>query len=223
MQNTPDLLIKADQMSIVDSEVGVVNKVANPDYRIFLTELAVQLTNFSNQPVEGPMTVKVTGKFMGSGQTVIGATFRRAAAGPADFALAASIENTDMRTMNKLLRAHGRFDVVQGWFSVFSELTVKDGMVDGYVKPLFKKLDVYDAKQDREKSLFQKIYEGVVGGVGELLKNTPRREVATKANLSGRLEAPQTNTWEVLLRLIQNAFFRAILPGFDQEVGHPQP
>jgi hypothetical protein len=80
-------------------------------------------------------------------------------------------------------------------------------------------MDVYDPRQDQEKSLFQKIYEGLVGGVSQLMENTPRQEVATKADISGRLENPRSSTWQVLINLIQNAFFRAILPGFEREGG----
>jgi hypothetical protein len=60
------------------------------------------------------------------------------------------IENTDMHAMNDLLRAHAKFDVSSGVFSVFSELHVKNGRVTGYVKPLFRDLKVYDAAQDEE-------------------------------------------------------------------------
>jgi Domain of Unknown Function (DUF748) len=218
VRNAPGLLLKADQLSMVKSEIGFVNKTANPEYRLFLTDLEVHVTNFSNQLAEGIMIAKVTGKFMGSGETTVGVTFRPETNGP-DFALAASIENTQMRTMNKLLRAHGNFDVVRGFFSLYTELRVKNGAVRGYVKPLFKDMDVYDARQDREKNLFQKIYEGLVGGVSELLENIPRDEVATKAEISGRIDNPRANTWQVLVNLIQNAFFQSILPGFESELG----
>jgi hypothetical protein len=36
--------------------------------------------------------------------------------------------------------------------------------------------------------------------------------VATQTSISGDIESPQTSTWEPVLRLIQNAFFKAILP-----------
>jgi hypothetical protein len=218
VSNAPGILLRADRVSVVKSEVGFVNKATSPDYRIYLANLEVHLTNFSNQLAEGTMVAKVTGKFMGSGQTVVGATFRPEIDGP-DFALAASIENTQVRAMNKLLRAYGDFDVVQGFFSVYTEFRVKNGAVRGYVKPLFKELDVYDPRQDREKGLFQKIYEGLVGGVSELLENIPRDEVATKADISGRLENPQASTWQVLVNLVQNAFFQSILPGFEGQGG----
>jgi hypothetical protein len=217
VRNAPDLLLRADRLSLVKGEIGFVNKTANPEYRLFLANLEVHVTNFSNQLAEGTMVAKVTGKFMGSGQTMVGATFRPETNGP-DFALAASIENTQMRAMNKFLRAHGNFDVVQGLFSVYTELRVKDAVVRGYVKPLFKDMDVYDPRQDREKNLLQKVYEGLVGGVSELLENTPRDEVATKAEIFGRLENPRANTWQVLINLIQNAFFESILPGYEREL-----
>jgi len=217
VSNAPGLLLKADEVSIVKSQMGFINKAANPDYRLFLTDLEVYLTNFSNQLTEGTMVAKVTSKFMGSGQTLVGATFRPETNGP-DFALAASIENTDMPAMNQLLRAHGNFDVVRGLFSVYTELRVKNGTVRGYIKPLFKEMDVYDAEQDQEKNLFHKIYEGLVGGVSQLLENNPRQEVATKADLVGRLDNPRASTWQVLVNLIQNAFFQTILPGFEREL-----
>jgi hypothetical protein len=189
--------------------------------RLFLTGLEIHLTNFSNQLAEGVLVVRVSGKFMGSGQTVLGATFRPETNGP-DFALTASIENTDMQAMNPILRARGNFDVTRGFFSVYTEMRVMNGAVQGYVKPLFKQMDVYDPRQDQEKNPLQKIYEGLVSGVSQIRENVPRREVATKADISGSLENPRASTWQLLVNLVQSATFRAILPGFERYVGRSQ-
>jgi hypothetical protein len=205
-------------VSLVGSQLGFVNRTADPDYRLFLAEAEVQVRNFSNHLTEGAMVAKVTGQFMGSGRTVVGATFRPETNGP-DFALASAIEHTDMRALNDLLRAYGNFDVVHGFFSLYTELRVQKGAVRGYVKPLLRELDVYAPRQDAGQGLFQQLYEGVVGGMSALLANVPRDEVATVANLSGPLEDPQASTWQALVNLIQNAFFDAILPGFRQEFG----
>jgi hypothetical protein len=35
--------------------------------------------------------------------------------------------------------------------------------------------------------------------------------------LSGEVANPQTSTWQTVVHLIQNAFFKAILPGFERE------
>jgi hypothetical protein len=90
-------------------------------------------------------------------------------------------------------------------------------VVTGYVKPLFKDMVVYDPEQDKHKTFARKMYEKVVGGVSRLLQNRPHEEVATRADISGPLENPKVSTLEVIVKLIQNAFFKAILPGFDRE------
>ena len=218
VSNAPGLLIRADQVRLVRSTLGFVNRAAKPEYRLFLDDAEVHVQNFSNQLTEGTAVAKVTGRFMGSGRTVVGANFRPETHGP-DFALAASIEETDMRALNSLLRAYGNFDVMQGFFSVYTEMRVRNRAVQGYVKPLLRKIDVYDTQQDQEKHIVQQIYEAVVGGVSTLLENIPRREVATQTDISGPLENPQASTWQVLVNLIQNAFFRAILPGFERGLG----
>ena len=218
VSNAPGILLRADQLRLVGATLGFVNRAARPEYRLFLDHAEVHLQNVSNQLTEGTAVAKVTGRFMGSGRTVVGANFRPETNGP-DFALAASIEDTDLRTLNSFLRAYGKFDVAQGFFSVYTEMRVRNRAVQGYVKPLIRKVDVYESRQDQDKHLFQQLYEGVVGGMSTLLENIPRREVVAKADLSGPLENPQASTWQVLVSLIQNAFFRAILPGFERELG----
>jgi hypothetical protein len=218
VSNHPALLLRADEVRLTDSTVGFVNQAADPAYRVFLADAALHLTNFSNQLADGTTVATLTGKLMGSGATRVAATFRPETTGP-DFDLAVRIEGTDMRAMNALWRAYGNFDVVAGRFSFYAELTVQNRAIRGYVKPLFKEMDVYDRRQDEDKGLFRQLYEGLVGGIAGLLENDPREEVATRTDISGRVENPQADTWEVLVRLIQNAFFKAILPGFEEEVG----
>jgi len=221
VSNNPAIVLRADQLDIVKSTFGFQNKETNPDYRLFLADAEFHLRNFTNHLTEGTTVGKLTGEFMGSGAATVGATFRPETNGP-DFDLAVRIEQTPMRLLNNLWRAYGDFDVVGGLFSFYTELQVKNGAISGYVKPLFKDIDVYDRRQDEDKGLFQQIYEGLIGGISWLLENPPRDEVATVTTVSGRLENPQTSTWEAVGGLVQNAFFKAILPGFEKATGHPR-
>jgi len=215
--NDPTLEVKVDELEARNSQLGFVNRAAKPPYRMFFTDVTIEIQNFSNHLKDGVAQGKAKAKFMGSGPTQIDFAFRPETQGP-DFNFTARIENTDMRTMNDLFRAYGNFDVAGGVFSLYSEIKVRQGKIEGYVKPLFRDMDVYDERQDREKSVFRKLYEGLVGGIAGLLQNRPREEVATQTSISGDLESPQTSTWETVLRLIQNAFFKAVLPGFEREV-----
>lgn len=214
VHDDPSVLVKVEHGKILDSEVGFVNKAASPDYRVFITEMNVDMDNFSNRLEEGTGVVKVTGKFMGSGPTVATGTFRPEKPRP-DFDLDVKIIKTKVDAFNDVLRAYGDLDTHKGTFAFFSELSVKDDRIDGYVKPLLKDVEVYDPNQDKEKALTHKMYEAVVGGVLGLLQNTPRKEVATTTDMSGSVENPQANTWEIVEKLVQNAFFKAILPGFE--------
>jgi hypothetical protein len=153
---------------------------------------------------------------MGSGTAHASATFREDNKGP-DFDLNVSVEGASLPSMNDLLRAYGKLDVAQGTFSIYSEVKVKNHRITGYVKPLIKNVKVYDPKQDKKKPVLKKLYEKVVGGLSHLLKNKPRKEVATVVDLSGSLDDPNTSYWEVAVRLVSNAFIKAILPGFDRE------
>jgi uncharacterized protein DUF748 len=215
--NAPNLHIRARKIEVVQSRVGFLNKQTTPSYRAFVDIARLQLENFTNQRAEGAMVATVSGRFMGNGDTKVLAHFRPEVEGP-DFDMKVAIEGTDLTTMNDMLRAHGKFDVVAGNFSFYSELAVKHGRIQGWVKPLFKDVKAYDPAQDRQKSVGRKLYEKVITGVSKVMKNVPRKEVATEIDISGPIENPQSSALQAIIKLIQNAFFKAILPGFDRDV-----
>jgi hypothetical protein len=211
-----ETLVRVDQVRIDGGELGFVNQAATPEYRVYLTDAEVTLQHYSNQLREGPASMALHGKFMGTGETQISAIMHPPEDSP-DIELKIKIAGTHIRSMNNLLRAYGKFDVVGGLFSCYSEIRLDDGSIRGYVKPLVRKLNVYDPAQDREKTALEKIKEGAIEDLSNLLENIPREEVATKADVSGRTNRPQTETIQIVIGLIQNAFFKAILPGFERE------
>ena len=103
--------------------------------------------------------------FMESGNASIDATFASGTKQP-EFDMDVRLERVQLVELNDLLRATGGFDVAAGRFSFYSELAVQDGRVQGYVKPFFEGLDVYDRKQDKGKPIGKQAYEVVVGRRG---------------------------------------------------------
>jgi phage host-nuclease inhibitor protein Gam len=215
LSNDPGVVVHARTMMVTDATVGFLNKDTSPNYRVFMSNTNLTIENFSNQKSEGYGQARLRGRFMGSGQAAVDLALRAENKGP-DFDLYAKIENVDVRRMNDLVRAHARIDVASGVFAVFSEISVKNARVKGYVKPLFKDLHIYDKKQDEDKSLGEKLKEKAADVVAKVFKNRPRDEVATIASVEGPLEDPKASTWELLMNLVRNAFFQAILPGFEQ-------
>ena len=181
---------------------------------MFVADTTATLTNLSSLPSGETAMAKLQGKFMGSGP--IKAEFKLLPTRPGpDFDVALQIDETDLTTMNDLLKAYGKFDVVGGRFSLYTELQARNRQITGYVKPLFQDIEAYDPKQDREKGVVRKAYEKVVEGVSKVLQNRPRDEVATRVEISGRLDNPNVSIIETIVKLVQNAFFKAILPGFE--------
>lgn len=219
-ESDPEWAIRLDKVLIASSELGFVNREKDPGYRAYFSRLDGSISDLGNRSSGARARYDLRGRFLGSGETRLTGSFREGSESP-DFDLNLRIESTDMRLMNDLLRSYGKFDVVAGSFSFYSELKARDGNIEGYVKPLFKGLDVYDKRQDRDKSVFRKLYEMLVGGVAGLLRNSERKQVVTVATVSGRLDQPDTSGWQIAVRLIGNAFFQSILPGFDRELDHP--
>jgi hypothetical protein len=215
VMNRPGVLLKARRLGVHGATVGFVNEQVTPRYRVFLADTTLVFENFTNQFTEGTAVAQLTGRFMDSGALTISAAFRSETSG-ADLDVSARLEDTDLRTMNDLLRAHAKVDLVSGTFSMFTEARVMNGRVEGYVKPLFRDLRLYGARQDEEKSLGQKLKERAADVVAKVLRNRPRQEVATIVPLAGPLENPRANTWEALINLLRNAFDQAILPGFER-------
>jgi hypothetical protein len=215
------LVVTVKHGKVLHSELGFVNKTAKPNYRVFVSDINAEVDHFSNQLKRlegGDAVVKVTGRFMGTGQTVVAGTFRPEKPNP-DFNLDVRIIKTQLKSFNDVLRAYADVDLSKGAFSFFSELSVKSGEVNGYVKPMFKDIEVYDPKQDADKAVTKKVYEAVVGGVADLLKNGNDQEIAAKSDVTGPVPNPRADTWQIVGTLIQNAFFKAILPGLEKEYG----
>jgi hypothetical protein len=67
--------------------------------------------------------------------------------------------------MKDLFRAYGNFDISDGSFSLFSELQIRQNEIDGYIRPFFYDVEVFDERDDEEKGLFRQRYEGLVEGL----------------------------------------------------------
>lgn len=217
LSNKPGMLLRADHVKLTGCTIGIVNKAADKPYRVFLSDADLQMNNFSNQFSQGPAKLRLKAKFMGSGLTTASADFRPENAGP-DLDLYVKIDESQLTAMNDMLRAYGDFDVSAGVFSLVTEIHVKNDAITGYIKPFFKDMKVYDKRKDKERGIFHQMYEMMIGGVATILENRPHQEVATKVNITGPVNKPETSTLQIVVELIKNAFFKAILPSFEQVV-----
>jgi len=220
VSNKPGILLEVERMEVRDSAVSFVNEQTSPHYRVSIDPGELVVENLSNQRKEGTATAHLAGRLMGSGAARMDATFRPESRGP-DFDLDLSVEDADLGKLNDLLRAHADVDVASGRLSVYSEMHVKNGRVEGYVKPLFSDVSVYDSRQDAAEPLTTKLKEKAADLAAKLLRNRSREEVATVVPIAGPVSDPDAGTLRTLVGLLRNAFIEAILPGFENQRSLP--
>ena len=215
--NRPAVEISVRDFDVTHSNFAYTDKTSNPNYKLFINDTELTIKNLSNHQTEGPADLTLRGKFMGSGDTNVAGDFLASQQGPA-FNLKVAMQNTDLPSMNDLLRAFGRFDVTAGQLTVFSQVAVKDGNIDGYIKPMFANLKVYDYQKDKGTGVLHQAKELAIGGASHLFKNRNTDKVAADIDLKGKLTSPDVDTWQALGQILRNAFIEAIIPGFDRAV-----
>jgi hypothetical protein len=222
LRNAPRVVLQLDTLRMTNGQIGFENKAANPPYRLFMSKASLELTNLSNQADSGRSTFHSRGSFMGSGTTVISGGARPTAK-PADFDVHLKLDDAKLPALNGFLQAHAGVDVAEGLFSVYSEITVKNGRVEGYVKPLIKNLKIYDRQKDKDKPLGKRVKMHILQFLANLFRNHSSHAVATVARISGPTGGPKTNEWEVIRKLIGNGLWHAVMPGFQEKPKEPDP
>jgi len=215
--NRPAVDISIGEFDITNSSFSFTDKTTDPNYRLFFSDADIALKNLSNHQQQGTADLTLRGKFMGTGDTNVSGSFLASQHGPA-FDLNVAIQNTDLPSMNDIMRAYGKFDVAAGKFTVFSEVGIKNGDISGYVKPMFSDLEVYNYQKDKGTGVLHQAKELMIGGASHLFKNRGTQQVATKVELKGKLTGPDISTWQAIVQVLHNAFIEAILPGFDRAV-----
>jgi len=213
VRNAPQLSLQVDSLRLNRSQLGFKDETATPPYRLFMSDASLKLSNLSNQANQGRSEFHAQGAFMGSGKTVLSGSFLSTAK-PADFAIQLQLDDAKLTDLNPFLLAETRVDVAEGLFSVYTELTVKGGRIEGYLKPLIKDLRISDKTKDKGKSFGKRVEMHVLQALANLFKNRSSKQVATVTRISGSTSDPKLSEWEAIRKLLGNGLFRAILPGF---------
>jgi len=221
VRDDAQLELKVDQLRVVDSQLGFENHGVTPPYRLFLSKVDLKVENLSNQSSSGQAKFHLKGAFMGSGATEASGNFHPNAKA-ADFQVQLRLDQARLTDLNPYFLAEAGVDVAAGQFSAYTELTVKNGKVDGYVKPLIQNLQFYDRKKDKDKRFGKRVEMHVLQFFGNLFRNHSSHDVATVVRISGSTADPKTKQWEVIRKLFGNGFANAILPGFLNKEKPPE-
>lgn len=191
-----------------------------PKVDIYVTNLFATATNLTNSREVNdrlPAGVVARGTTIGEGELELLLRLNPLEEQPT-FELVAGITNMNLVALNDFMRAYGKFDVNSGKFQVFTEVAAADGRYEGYVKPFFENLDIFDWDKERKKNLLQKFWQAIVAGVGAAFKNQPEDQLATRIPIEGNFEKTDIDLLATIGGILRNAFVSALLPKVDREI-----
>jgi len=210
--------LRINRCEINQGRIQYIDPNTKPPYDIQMSNvhiLAENLRNSYESSVILPATITGDATVY-EGTLTLNAKANPLAVSPT-FDMSAELKNTNLVKLNDFFQAYAKVDVNKGNFGLYTEIAAKDKKFAGYVKPFIKDLDVL-GKEDRKDNLFQKMWEGLAGGVGKVLENKRKDQIATKIPFSGDLDDPKTNVWYALANVLQNAFIHALKPSIDNDI-----
>ena len=119
----------------------------------------------------------------------------------------------DVTKINDMAMAYGAFDFKRGWFDLVIEVDAKEGLLSGYVKPLFRNLKLFSLKQDiKEDDVPRFFWQAVLNVTAFVFKNQSRDQFGTLIPFRGEVGATNTDVLATIGNVLRNAFVRAYLP-----------
>lgn len=207
-----------NRFEVTNGNLRYVDNTSKPKVDVALKHaymLALNLSNVTDDKNELPSTVAANASVYEG--TLTAKMKLNAMNEHSTFDLNAEIKNTNLALLNDFLKAYGNIDVNKGSFSMYTEIASKNGKFKGYVKPIIKNLDVV-GPEDSNDNIFNRIYEHMIGAAGVILRNQKKQQVATKIELSGRLDDPESSTIDAVWEVLRNAFIQALMPSIDNEI-----
>ena len=189
-----------------------------PQVDVYLSSIQAAIENLKNvrdETTPNAATVRANALAMDQAKLELQMKFNPFSYRPS-FQLAVRLLGLDVAKLNDLARAYGKFDFEHGMFDLVVECEAREGLARGYVKPLFRNLQVItlqDIKEDIAKPDPLKLFwEALVGVTTRVLSNPPRNQFATVIPFTGDLSNPQVGVLSAVGNILRNAFIRAYLP-----------
>lgn len=209
--------LEITHLEVTNSTIRYKDLTKEPHVDLFVRDMQLVATGLRNRVDESgeefPAKITLHGDTLGGGKLSFDIKAVPLAEQP-HFHLMAKVEGVNLPDLNESLKAYANVDVGRGTFQMAAELAAKGGGFQGYVKPFFEDLD-FNNLEDKDKNVFSRIWENVVGGLAWLVKNKPRDQVATRIPFEGRFGDPEVGLWTTISNLFRHGFIRAFNPTIE--------
>jgi hypothetical protein len=132
------------------------------------------------------------------------------------FALKMEIDEIPLTKLNDFAKGYGGFTFESGTFRMATECSSKNGAFSGYVEPVFDHMSIFNPEHDSENPA-SFIWQAILGGVTEIVRNHQQDRFATRVPYSGTFENPQEDVWTTVFNVFRNAFVKAFTGKLQNE------
>jgi len=209
--------IDINRVAIHQGKVSYKNFSTTPNVDVFIHNMEGEVKNLRNVVDKNdalPSTITVGGSSIGGGKFHVDGRMNILKRVP-DMEMKAKLEGVDLPAFNSYFRAFAAIDVEKGSFDGYTEFSVKDGRVQGYVKPIARNIELIDLSKSTNP--IKLLWESIASMVIEVFTNQRKDQFATKFPIEGTIEGDvKSGVWEALGGIIRNAFFEAFQKGFDR-------
>lgn len=215
--------LRIDQVQIKDSELHFRNYDFDPVVDIYLSNLNANAWNLSNsEDLSESMvaSVEASADVMQSSEVSVSMKLNPSLRDPT-FDLNARMLDLPLMSLDDFISAYAPFDVEGGRLDVVTELAAHDGLLEGYVKPIIRELDVFKWKEDiieDKDNPIVALWESLVGFMAEILQNQRTEQLASNVPISGDISDVSAGVLATIGNILKNAFVEAFRADFDNTI-----
>jgi len=213
------LPIQINRFEIHNSKISYLDFNSTPKVSMYITDVnlwATNLSNLDNPEDKLPSVLNMEGTSIGHGKLSITGNMNVLKKIP-DALIKLKLTNVDLADLNTLFKAYGKFEFEKGTFSLYSELSLDNSNIQGYVKPIMTEMHVKSWSEEKGNVL-QKFWTVAVGLAFDVFKNQPHNEFATKIPVKGNLDNIKPQVFKGIINVLHNAFIKAYEKSFDNTV-----
>lgn len=215
------LPISINRFSVINGTVNLTSLVTQPRADLSLQRFNAEIRNIRNVVDQGkklPSPVVASGDVPGYGGKMTFSANMNLLKQLPDFDYNLRFTDVQLVKVNPLARAYANIDFERGTMSLFSEMAMLNGKLNGYLKPLTKEMKIFKLNENEGRSVSKFFTELLAQAGTAVLKNQKKDQVATRIPLNGTIENIETAVWPTLFGVLRNAYIEAFRGEFDNNI-----
>lgn len=208
--------LKLQTLTVKEGTISYQNYTDSPAFKIDLNDVEIEAENLQVHASKAnplPAQLSVNALAFGQAKMNLNLDCNPYAVSPA-FKLQSKLESLQLKNIDSVLQHYTDLKFKSGTLSIYLEAAVQNNHLTGYIKPLVQNLK-FELPLHAKGNPVKRVYHAMMQGLANLLKNKGTQKNASKISISGPIEDPALSIWSLVTSLLENAFVKALVAGFN--------